>query len=173
MLKHTTSITTLANPITTSHLDAFRTLAMLTTQDAYKHLVPANHIKALLGYIQNDDLEAIASKPSDFVLGAWQNSQLVGMLIAETRAKDSMLLRALSVHPQHCRLGIATRLVQTAEQIAQSCQDVLMFRINVLSSDERAISFWQKQGYVKKHQETIRLLNDISFQTDIMIKITK
>lgn len=58
--------------------------------------------------------------PQSFHLGAYQNKKLVGILSAmptpcpDQKAQNGIQFRAIAVHPDHQRTGIATQLIQKA-----------------------------------------------------------
>lgn len=104
-----------------------------------------------------DSKEKIASslKNSNLrILLAYINSQLVGSIIVTHDGRKGWINR-LAVHPNYWHKGLASKLIQKAEQILQD-MNIEIFACLVEDWNKASLQLFQKNGYTK-HEDIFYL----------------
>src|SRR5580704_10625462 len=107
------------------------------------------------------------------VLGAFQNSQLIGTasFTQVTGLKDSHkgLLRAMYVRPTHRRSGAGRQLVQAVIELAR--QRVEQLQLSVVSTNQPAFRLYQSVGFRQYGLEKNALKHNGLYSDEILMSL--
>jgi ribosomal protein S18 acetylase RimI-like enzyme len=96
-----------------------------------------------------DSKEAITAEMKinpDFFLGAYEDNQLIGLVVLSCDGRRGWLNR-LAVDPEYQRCGIAKALIAESEKVLRR-HGVRMFCVLIDDGNEVSMSLFKKCGYV-------------------------
>ncbi|CAP30908.2 Protein CBG11814 [Caenorhabditis briggsae] len=105
---------------------------------------------AVCNYIFNEKLYFIASRSQEFARLAYYNDVAVGgLLIMPIKEGDGTFFLNLGVLEPYQQCGIGTIILEYALRVAQILTPIKAYHLQLQGSNERAIKFYEKHGFVK------------------------
>lgn len=111
----------------------------------------------------SDEQRSAALSPGDepadqFVLGAFEDDELVGVLGFKRERRESVRhkgsLWGLFVHPDHRRAGIGGRLIRAAIDEVRGCEGLEYLRLVASTASREAVRLFTFEGFVRYGLET-------------------
>jgi len=93
---------------------------------------------------------------STYVITAWDKDQLVGLVRAMSDDSTIAIIHYVLVHPKYRGFGIGGKLMDI---LMTKLSDVLY--VEVLASEEKSISFYEKYGIVRNEKYTALKRNNM------------
>jgi len=91
------------------------------------------------------------SRGGSFLLGAWLNQDLIGMIGLErqtqTKLRHSAELNSMMVHPRHTGCGIGLLLIEAAIAEAKQALGLEQIVLRVSTSSQSAIRLYERAGF--------------------------
>jgi len=106
-----------------------------------------------------EGLARLLAQAPEALLLAESGDGLIGSLIAAWDGWRGSFYK-LVVHPEHRRLGLATKLLREGETRLRA-QGAVRLTAIVLEDDPAAMAFWKAAGYLRQSQQT-RFVRDIA-----------
>ncbi|CAO4384619.1 unnamed protein product [Caenorhabditis nigoni] len=105
---------------------------------------------AVCNYIFNEKLYFIASRSQEFARLAYYNDVAVGgLLIMPIKEGDGTFFLNRGVLEPYQQCGIGTIILEYALRVAQILTPIKAYSLQLQESNERAIKFYEKHGFVK------------------------
>lgn len=86
-----------------------------------------------------------------FLLGAWLDQQMVGMLGLERqylpKLRHSAELNSMMVRPSHTGLGVGLQLIETCLVLARQAQGLELITLRVSTANEAAVRLYERAGF--------------------------
>ncbi|CAO4384559.1 unnamed protein product [Caenorhabditis nigoni] len=105
---------------------------------------------AVCNYIFNEKLYCIASRLQEFArLAYYIDVAIGGLLIMYIKEGDGTFFLNLGVLEPYQQCGIGTSILEYALRVAQILTPIKAYSLQLQGSNERAIKFYEKYGFVK------------------------
>lgn len=140
-------------------------VALRSWRDTYRQILSSETIENMVNkWYSADDLREQADHPVFYV--AKVEDDIVGFVHASVE-EDVANLRRIYIDPDNQRSGVGSKLYQKAENNVKS--EAEKFRVEVLVKNEKAISFYKKQGFKEENNERVQV-NGEEAEQKIMTK---
>ena len=95
-----------------------------------------------------EDLQEIITTPSNQILLAFEDEELVGCVHLHFENSDSLYFGMLTVEPSKQSLGIGKKLILHIEEIARQ-KKIKELRISVIPLRSELIAYYERRGFQK------------------------